>query len=130
MVLPPSSKAKSKTKTKISRSRSQSVFELDEDARKGLKDGIEPPANQQIDIDEWEQETGRELGSDDVDQVAKLVTWCYVKWDDLQYDQCESQLLLSLRMGTGLTKIQRIGTHPLQRIHTYIQHFIELLVGI
>ncbi|WWC96240.1 hypothetical protein V866_003107 [Kwoniella sp. B9012] len=53
----------------------------------GLRDGQKPPAEMQIDIDTWEEKAGRELDEDDVDEVAGLVTWCFVKWDDLQYDQ-------------------------------------------
>ncbi|OCF72795.1 hypothetical protein I204_06024 [Kwoniella mangroviensis CBS 8886] len=53
----------------------------------GLRDGQKPPAEMQMDIDTWEEKAGRELDEDDVDEVAGLVTWCFVKWDDLQYDQ-------------------------------------------
>jgi hypothetical protein len=53
-------------------------------------DGIEPRSDEQMNIDDWEEETGRELNENDADEVAKLVTWYYVKWDDLQYDQCKS----------------------------------------
>lgn len=91
MLLPPSprDKGKFKQKRKTGRSRSNSTFETAEDASRFFKDGLEPPKDKQMDIDDWEEESGRELGPDDVDQVAKLVTWCYVKWDDLQYEQCE-----------------------------------------
>ena len=73
---------------------------MDEEAKKGFKDGIEPPADSQVDIDDWEEETGRHLTPDDVDQVARLVTWCYVKWDDLQYEQCEPSFPVSLLPGS------------------------------
>ncbi|WRT67913.1 uncharacterized protein IL334_004887 [Kwoniella shivajii] len=53
----------------------------------GLKDGQEPPRDMQMDIDLWEEKTNRDLDEDDIDEVAGLVTWCFVKWDDLQYDQ-------------------------------------------
>ncbi|WVQ96611.1 hypothetical protein IAU59_003716 [Kwoniella sp. CBS 9459] len=55
--------------------------------RLGLKDGAQPPKDMMVDIDEWEERTGRELDESDVDEIAGLVTWCFVKWDDLQYDQ-------------------------------------------
>ncbi|WVF69124.1 hypothetical protein IAT40_003898 [Kwoniella sp. CBS 6097] len=53
----------------------------------GLKDGAQPPKDMMVDIDSWEGRTGRELDENDVDEIAGLVTWCFVKWDDLQYDQ-------------------------------------------
>lgn len=43
-------------------------------------DGIEPPAEEKIDIDEWEKKAGRILTEDDVEEVAPLVTWCYVSF--------------------------------------------------
>ncbi|WWC88517.1 uncharacterized protein L201_003428 [Kwoniella dendrophila CBS 6074] len=53
----------------------------------GLKDGQEPPLDMQLDIDDWEEQARRDLEEEDVDEVSGLVTWCFVKWDDLQYDQ-------------------------------------------
>nr|XP_019045482.1 hypothetical protein I302_05872 [Kwoniella bestiolae CBS 10118]OCF24412.1 hypothetical protein I302_05872 [Kwoniella bestiolae CBS 10118] len=53
----------------------------------GLKDGQKPPEEMQLDIDIFEEKTGRDLDENDVDEIAGLVTWCFVKWDDLQYDQ-------------------------------------------
>ena len=41
-------------------------------------DGLEPPASDQMEIDEWERQTGRVLTEEDVDEVAGLVTWCFV----------------------------------------------------
>ncbi|KAL7423006.1 hypothetical protein Q5752_002304 [Cryptotrichosporon argae] len=51
------------------------------------EDGVEPPIDQQMNIDDWERQSGRKLDEDDADEIAGLVAWCYVKWDDLQYDQ-------------------------------------------
>ncbi|WVR06458.1 hypothetical protein IAU60_003489 [Kwoniella sp. DSM 27419] len=55
--------------------------------RLGLKDGQQPPSDMLMAIDEYEQSARRVLNADDVDEVAGLITWCFVKWDDLQYDQ-------------------------------------------
>ncbi|EIW67468.1 hypothetical protein TREMEDRAFT_40234, partial [Tremella mesenterica DSM 1558] len=52
-------------------------------------DGIQPPPEEMIPIEEWEVKAGRKLGPGDVEDVAPWVTWAFVKWDDLQYDQCE-----------------------------------------
>lgn len=87
MLLPPP--AKPKIKKGARRSRSASIFETDQDAADHIDGGIWPAEDLQMAIDDWEDKTGHALGPDDVDQVAKLVTWCFVKWDDLQYDQCE-----------------------------------------
>lgn len=54
-----------------------------------LPDGLEPDAEDRIEIDTWEKINRRLLDEEDVEEVAKLVTWCFFKWDDLQYDQCE-----------------------------------------
>ncbi|OCF38336.1 hypothetical protein I317_07902 [Kwoniella heveanensis CBS 569] len=53
----------------------------------GLKDGAQPPKDIMVDIDSWEEHTGRELDESDVDEISELAMWCFVKWDDLQYDQ-------------------------------------------
>lgn len=102
MLLPPPAKkksaAKGKGKARATRSRSNSVFETDAETSENYKDGIEPPRNRQMDIVDWEEETGRQLDAKDVDNVAKLVSWCFVKWDDLQYEQCTSHLFLSIRL--------------------------------
>jgi hypothetical protein len=45
----------------------------------GESDGLEPPANQRMEIEEWERKTGRVLTGDDSDEVAGLVTWCFVR---------------------------------------------------
>lgn len=86
MLLPPQPGAKANPKRSKAR---PDVFEVDEEDLRALKDGVEPPSDAQMEIDDWEEETGRDLGPDDVDRVARLVTWCYVKWDDLQYEQCK-----------------------------------------
>jgi hypothetical protein len=99
MLLPPPSKApkaKSKAnghaKTATSNRRGQRVI-LSASASTGspevgewshqatIRDGIEPPFEEQMDIDDWEEATGRVLDGDDVDEVAGLVTWCYVRSD-------------------------------------------------
>jgi hypothetical protein len=97
MLLPPPSKAKARGKgpKNVSRSTSTDLAESG-DATTDMIDGIEPPREQQVGIDDWELATGRNLDENDVDEVAKLVTWYYVKWDDLQYDQC--QLSRALRI--------------------------------
>ena len=41
-------------------------------------DGLEPPEEERMDIDTWEETSGRTLGPDDVDEVAGMVTWCFV----------------------------------------------------
>jgi hypothetical protein len=90
MLLPPPSKAKARGKGRknVSRSASTDLAESG-DATIDMIDGIEPAREQQVGIDDWELATGRNLDENDVDEVAKLVTWYYVKWDDLQYDQCQ-----------------------------------------
>jgi hypothetical protein len=95
MLLPPPSKAKGKGRKNVSRSTSTDLAES-VDATIDMVDGIEPSREQQVSIDDWELATGRNLDENDVEEVAKLVTWYYVKWDDLQYDQC--QLFLALPM--------------------------------
>jgi len=94
MLLPPPPKAKKNARKYISRNKrnSSELIETPDygDAIETMVDGIEPSADDQMNIDDWEEATGRELNEDDVDEVAKLITWYYVKWDDLQYDQCES----------------------------------------
>jgi len=67
-------------------------------------DGLEPSDKDRVPIDDWEIRTGRTLTDEDIEEVAGLVSWCYVssthfrrcigadgkvKWDDLQYDQCK-----------------------------------------
>lgn len=54
-----------------------------------LPDGVEPDPEDRIEISEWEERTDRELYEEDAEEIAKYVTWCFIKWDDLQYDQCE-----------------------------------------
>jgi hypothetical protein len=53
-------------------------------------DGEKPPVEKAVEIERWENMAGRKLSEDDIDEVAPLVTWFMAKWDDLQYDQCES----------------------------------------
>jgi hypothetical protein len=43
-------------------------------------DGIKPPHEDMVEINTWETRTGRELDEDDVDEVAGMVTWCFVSW--------------------------------------------------
>jgi hypothetical protein len=51
-------------------------------------DGLPPPGNETIDI-EWDSLTGMQLGEQNTDEVTTLVTRILVKWDDLQYEECE-----------------------------------------
>ncbi|BEJ14072.1 hypothetical protein CspHIS471_0312460 [Cutaneotrichosporon sp. HIS471] len=51
------------------------------------RDGIQPRANAAMWIKDWEELTERRLTRDDLDEIAPLITWSYVKWRDLQYDQ-------------------------------------------
>jgi hypothetical protein len=67
-----------------------------------LPDGVEPDPADRIEIDDWEKQTRRKLEAEDVDEVARLATWCFVKWDDLQHDQCELSIrLVALRRADG-----------------------------
>lgn len=43
-----------------------------------LPDGLEPSGAFRMDIDEWEEKSRRELSENDVDDVAGMVTCCYV----------------------------------------------------
>jgi hypothetical protein len=47
-------------------------------AMKERPDGVEPSNEEMMEIDTWEEVTGRELGEEDVDDVAEMVTWCLV----------------------------------------------------
>ena len=119
MLVPPKLKAKPKPKHQalkrggrvLSVSASPTPFNDDEDVQvvaPQRPDGVEPPSTDRMDIDVWEESTGKILSERDIDTVAPLVTWCLVsqikrstelaadglvkvKWDDLQYDQCRSQ---------------------------------------
>lgn len=46
-----------------------------------MPDGVEPPTSQRIDIDEWQRRAGRTLMEEDAEEVARLVTWCFVRQD-------------------------------------------------
>jgi len=96
MLLPPLPKAKKKARKNLSKAQrdvSESSSTPDYgDATITMIDGIEPDSDKQMHIDDWEEATGSELDEDDVEEVAKLITWYYVKWDDLQYDQCQSAI--------------------------------------
>lgn len=88
MLLPPVTRPKGKGRKAYTRD-SSADLSIHGDATETMIDGIEPPPEHRVNIDQWEELAGNKLGEDDVDQVAKLVTWCYAKWDDLQYDQCK-----------------------------------------
>lgn len=107
-MAPPAVKMAPKPQVKgnrvVSLSPSPSV-ELDTEPNREYKhtDGLEPPDGDRVPIDDWEISTGRTLTDKDIEEVAGLVSWCYVrfrfvgntqanekvKWDDLQYDQCK-----------------------------------------
>lgn len=57
-----------------------------------IRDGIQPPESGAVWIDTWEEMTDRALTEDDLDEIAPLVTWSFVKWCDLQYDQGKARL--------------------------------------
>lgn len=59
----------------------------DESPLKRLQDGIAPPTSLAVPIRDWELRAGRQLTADDIDEVAPLVTWALVKWQNLQYDE-------------------------------------------
>jgi hypothetical protein len=73
---------------KVNRKRVMSSESEDELEVKVIhRDGIQPPASAAVWIDDWEEMAGRQLTRDDLDDIAPLVTWSFVKWRDLQYDQ-------------------------------------------
>ncbi|CAK9780669.1 hypothetical protein CC85DRAFT_293493 [Cutaneotrichosporon oleaginosum] len=89
-LAPPKNVRKFKTKGKKEKrkrviSSGSDEDELDDDVV--LRDGIQPPTSAGVWIDDWEELTGRMLTRDDLDEIAPLVTWSFVKWRDLQYDQ-------------------------------------------
>ena len=49
-------------------------------------DGVEPPVEDRMEIDEWEKRAGRVLNEDDAEEIAPLVTWCFVS-DHLHHSQ-------------------------------------------
>lgn len=73
-----------KTKTKTKTPFEQLQADLN------IPDGLRPPDDVLIEIEEWEALTGRKLVETDVDEIAGLVGWGLFKWEDLQYDQGES----------------------------------------
>ncbi|ORY30527.1 SNF2 family N-terminal domain-domain-containing protein [Naematelia encephala] len=93
MLLPPKPNNKKIDIKRRQRVLSDSASEMSEKAgilggsATGLPDGLMPPPEKRLDIDLWEEAAGRDLTEDDLDEVAPLVTWCFFKWDDLQYDQ-------------------------------------------
>lgn len=88
MLLPPK-KRKGKGKGKSNGRVIESDSESEESDWEPV-DGEKPPVEKAVEIERWENMAGRKLSEDDVDEVAPLVTWFMAKWDDLQYDQCES----------------------------------------
>jgi hypothetical protein len=95
MLLPPVAKPKGKGKSSARTDSSTSVdLSIHGDATDTMDDGIEPSADQRVSIDDWEERASIALDESDVNHVAKMVTWCYVKWDDLQYDQCKQPALV------------------------------------
>ena len=47
-------------------------------ARPDLPDGLQPPASQMMEIEEWERTQHRNLTPEDANEIASLVTWCFV----------------------------------------------------
>ncbi|GMK53689.1 hypothetical protein CspeluHIS016_0102750 [Cutaneotrichosporon spelunceum] len=87
---PKNAKKLSKTHKGANRRRVISSSDEDEDELDDevvQRGGIQPPANAAVWIDDWEELAGRRLTRDDLDEIAPLVTWIFVKWCDLQYDQ-------------------------------------------
>ncbi|ODO05160.1 hypothetical protein L198_01848 [Cryptococcus wingfieldii CBS 7118] len=64
----------------------KSLFELAQE-KFDLPDGMPPPIEEMVEIEEWEALMGRDVGEDDVDEIVGHVAWIFVKWEDLQYDQ-------------------------------------------
>lgn len=87
-LIPPPHRKKTK-KGKTSRIESDSE---DEELLYSGPDGLLPDAEDRVAVDEWEARAGRQLDEEDVDEIAGMVSWCLVKWDDLQYDQCTPPL--------------------------------------
>lgn len=82
MLIPPIAKRKKRIRQQrariLSESPSTASPEPDESSWTG-PDGLEPPLSQRIDVDEWERKRGRVLTQDDTDEVARLVSWCFVR---------------------------------------------------
>ncbi|KAL1408199.1 hypothetical protein Q8F55_005004 [Vanrija albida] len=92
MLLPPKGrKGKGKGKGKANGRVVVSDLESEESDWEPV-DGQMPPVEKALEIERWENMAGRRLSEDDVDEVAPLVTWFLGKWDDLQYDQFDSEL--------------------------------------
>jgi hypothetical protein len=91
MLLPPKVAKKKKNTTRKTGRRVLTVSDSSSDTSAGegasggshRPDGIEPPKDDQVDIDVWEERTGRVLDENDVDEVAKLVTWCFVSFSPM-----------------------------------------------
>ena len=60
----------------------------DEIERSIKRDGVEPPEEERMDIDDWEKKAGRVLTEEDVDEVARMVTWCFVTPFPFASDNC------------------------------------------
>lgn len=78
-LLPP--KASRKAKRRIEDS------DDEDDLSEVLRDGIAPPTSLAVPIRNWELRAERQLTADDIDEVAPLVTWALIKWQNLQYDE-------------------------------------------
>jgi hypothetical protein len=83
MLLPP------KAEKKASIKRGKRILSVSDTSARGSEnpdgngdrpDGVEPPVADQMDIDTWESKAGRVLEEKDVDEVARMVSWCYVSW--------------------------------------------------
>lgn len=91
-LLPP--KNRKKKSSQVARNRVVSSESDDSDPE--LEDGIQPPEPYMVEINRWENMADRKLTADDVDEIAPQVTWFFAKWQDLQYDQCRSPVVVAL----------------------------------
>lgn len=78
-LLPPKKSRKAKRRIEDS--------DDEDDPSEILQDGIAPPTSLAVPIRNWELRAERQLTADDVDEVAPLVTWALIKWQNLQYDE-------------------------------------------
>lgn len=88
MLLPPESKSSSSRKTGalqrrknriLSDSASSDIDDAGDSTGAAQRpDGLEPPGSRRMEIEEWERKSNKILTEEDTDEVADLVTWCFV----------------------------------------------------